>query len=70
MNIYGSEDNLERWYARHEAERARLDIPRQVEPKTLRYWIETGAYIVTYVGEENTYAINEFGHEVFAKLEG
>lgn len=48
----------------------KLIIPRQVEPETLRYWLVREAYTVSYIGEENTYATDEFGHEVYAKLEG
>ena len=44
-----------------------LRVPRLIEQKTLAHWLASGAVTVTYIGEENTYAVTEFGQEVYAK---
>ena len=41
--------------------------PQHIEAHTMRLWLDLGSVTVTSVGDENTYAINEFGHEFYAK---
>ena len=40
---------------------------RELEQNTAAAWIESGAIRVTEYGNENTYYVNEFGHEFFCK---
>lgn len=42
----------------------------QIEPKTMRLWVLLGTVTLTWVGEENWYGSDEFGHEFFAKMDG
>lgn len=41
--------------------------PRELEWDTFSLWVSQGALSVTHEGNENTYAVNEFGHEFFSK---
>ena len=43
--------------------------PIWIEPKTFRHWLSQGVLTVTEQGDENTYAVDEFGLVFFAKLE-
>ena len=43
---------------------------RNIEANVMRSWVASGAVVVTDVGEENTYAVDEFGYRYFAKLGG
>jgi len=41
--------------------------PIWVEKTSFDYWVRNGAITITDIGEENTYAINEFGQQFFCK---
>lgn len=40
---------------------------REIEIATAELWLSTGTIEVTDQGEENTYYVNEWGHEFFCK---
>ena len=39
----------------------------EIEIKTAETWLASGAITVSDIGNENTYYVNEFGHEFFAR---
>jgi hypothetical protein len=44
-----------------------LKIQREIEIKTAETWLASGAITISDIGNENTYYVNEFGHEFFCK---
>ena len=44
-----------------------LDTPKELEINVAENWLSTGAIWPTWYGNENTYYINEFGHQFFCK---
>ena len=48
-------------------EKTSLKLPRGIEVETDEVWLASGAITVSDIGEENTYYVNEFGHEFFCK---
>lgn len=40
---------------------------REIEIVTADLWLSTGAIEITEIGNENTYYVNEWGHEFFCK---
>jgi hypothetical protein len=48
-------------------EKTSLKLPKEIEIKTAEIWLASGAITVSDIGNENTYYMNEFGHEFFCK---
>jgi hypothetical protein len=48
-------------------EKTSLKLPREIEIQTAELWLASGAITVSDIGNENTYYVNEFGHEFFCK---
>jgi len=46
---------------------ATLPKRKEIEPETAALWVSLGSITPTWYGEENTYYVNEFGHEFFSK---
>lgn len=44
-----------------------LPVRREIESRTAELWLKTGAIQLETTGNENSYYVNEFGHEFFCK---
>ena len=40
---------------------------QELEENTAALWVSQGSIVPTWYGNENTYYINEFGHEMYCK---
>lgn len=47
--------------------RVQTYYPIWVERTSFEYWVRQGALVVTERGDENEYAVNEFGQVFFSK---
>ena len=42
-------------------------LPREIEQSTVDNWLSKGTITVSDYGHENTYYVDQFGHEFFCK---
>jgi len=47
--------------------KTKISLPMEIEIQTADLWLASSAIKVSQIGNENTYYINEFGHEFMCK---